>query len=610
MQDRVRIARRAVAAAAAILLVGVVQGFGANPAAADAAADVAVASVTAGIGSGTAVQQISVPGGSALAGQTDALVIMPDPGVAANGFGASVDAGSEAGASCSADSGDAGFTCAAPDGGWIGGGYLDFDFDAGNGSAVVPACGAACAFTTAVYEDSAGGNPATGTVTAAAETGLGLTVSATTGGSLTMTVTNSGPTETADLSARITGQGGYTITSASSQCGGGSGQGYVCDAGNTSGAQDTSHTWTVQFSGSTGPITVTIAASAAVYPGGTQEMLNGSAHTPVTWTPIAAVAPTPTGSGPAGQPSAPGVTSPVTVKVSVTASATPKTTTKPSAPVKPKPKSSVSATATAKASGTAGLPLAGAAGSTTAPGGVVAAQGDSAQATGAGGSGSNEFAVILIGVAVLVLAALGVWFWRGRLRRGSGEPKPPVTPMMEASAGATDATDGGWQGPAAGAVSAAEPLAQVGPRQPLPTRKRSAPAGSAAAEGAAEALEPAVAPVSNFEPRNVRQAVPTQAGEVAAETVAAETVAAQTVAETRAVPPTTNAAPEQEQEQGPEQGPEPEPRADPGNSESSEDRGNGESTEAAKPGYEFDPMNDTGPIRLDEFFKRPPQSGQ
>ena len=97
MHDHVRTARKAAGSAAAILVMGLIQLAGAPPAAAAASADVTVAPVSTAIGSGTVSQQIQIPSDSALAGQSTPLVIMPDSGIAANGFTAGVDAGNESG---------------------------------------------------------------------------------------------------------------------------------------------------------------------------------------------------------------------------------------------------------------------------------------------------------------------------------------------------------------------------------------------------------------------------------------------------------------------------------------------------------------------------------
>lgn len=260
MRMRGRISRIA-ALGAAVLAVAAAGLLGAGPASADA--DIAVASITVGIGA-SGIQPIAIPAGSALIGQDTALIVLPDPRLAGTGFTARVGAGSTRG-DCAADAGDGGYTCAAPGGGWVAG-DLDLDFTAGGAAARVPDCGASCSFTTLVYEGSADGSPvAAGTVTAAAEAKLSIVVSGAAGGRLSVVVGNAGPTETADLTVSLTGLGGYTVSSEDSDCGP-HGAVYVCDAGDDTGAVDTTDSWSMTLTGSTGQIRMQASVHATVFP--------------------------------------------------------------------------------------------------------------------------------------------------------------------------------------------------------------------------------------------------------------------------------------------------------------------------------------------------------
>lgn len=425
MRVHSRIPRISAAVAVGLLVFGTVQVLGASSAFADG--DVSVAAFSVGVGaSGT--QQISIPDGSGLIGQSTPVVVVPDSALAGTGFSATVDAG-DTGGSCSADSGDSGYTCQSPATGWSAG-SLSLDFNAGGSSTPVPDCGASCTFTTSVYENAVGGTPvATGTVTSTAEAGLLLELTGFAGGGLTIKVTNSGPTETADMAVSLTGLGGYTVTSSDSRCGA-AGSAFVCDAGDTSGAQATSVSWSVTLAGGSGPITLAASAYASVYPGGVVDTLSGSATAQLPWTPVTAPSPPAGGgaTGPAGKPTQTAAGPPV---VKVTATGEPKAAPggdkQPAVLVTAKAVkvASASAVATASASGTetgTAAPTVGAqVGALAGPSSPAVAGDTSTGGSGSSGSGTLVLVVIcVVALAVLALVAWRLWLAAAR-RRAEGE---------------------------------------------------------------------------------------------------------------------------------------------------------------------------------------------
>lgn len=619
MHDHVRISRKAAGSAAAILLMGLIQLAGAPPAAAAAAADVTVAPVSTAIGSGTVVQQIQIPAASALAGQSTPLVIMPDNGISANGFTVGgMDAGSESGATCTQDSGDAGFTCAAPPSGWTAGGYLDLDFGAGGNSTAAPSCGASCTFTTSVYENDTTDTPATGTVTVEAEATLTLSLSGVTGGALTMTVSNAGPTDTTDLSVDITGQGGYSISSTSAQCGK-VGSGFVCDAGDTSGAVNTSDSWTVQFSGSTGPIGITATAYATVYPGGTADTLNGDAPAQLSWTPIATPPPVATATtGPAAGPT-PSPT--VTVKATATAKTTAKGsggTVAPGVAKAAKPGGPTPSTAPSAApSDTAAAVTTSAPSASPQPG--VEAGGQSA-AKASGGGGVSPILLVLLGILLLAIAALGTWFARrapSRKRRAgepAGDPSPVTTSSESAPVAAVPAarsrefagTPVARTASGASAASAAAVVSLV-PGTSGTSGSSSAPTGPSTSSALSTTRSARLPEPESPLPVRTRVSAP----ESSSWFPAAESAPAP-VPVTVPVPapaPKAEAAPEPQPkpEPIPEQNQDPEPKPDLAAEPTAEAGQSHADTTEEPEDRPFDPMNDTGPIQLDDFFTRRPK---
>jgi hypothetical protein len=534
MRVGARIQRTAAAVTASVLFFGVAQVVGAAPAFADG--DLSVASVTVGIGSSVS-QQVTILDGSGLIGQDTPIVVMPDPGIAGTGFTVNADAGNTGG-TCAQDSGDDGFTCDAPAAGWSAG-YLDLDFDAGDSTTAVPACGANCTFTTSVYETSSQNPPnATGTITAQAEADLSLMLTAVSGGALTVSVNNTGPTETADLSVDITGADGYSVSSGDPDCSAVGGA-YVCDAGDTTGAVDDSNTWTLQFSGSTGPIAIDATAFATVYPDGTASTLSGSASTPpLSWTPITAVV-APTSSSTSSTVALPSTNAPspgVTVTASATAKATAQQGGKTVAPgVVGKAKRSVSASASASvsakasASKSAGGPTAHAAQATGAAGvgpSPITVLSEAPVASDSSGSQPNTLVLILICALMLVLLAFAVWralvFARRRrdaeaadAPRGAARqpqpstsapvpvPAPVLVPVVEELSGAESAPveDGGAQRPSVSMPSAEQMAALVAHLSRVAAQRTAEPEPSADVPPAAGSeLESAGQPESEPQP--------------------------------------------------------------------------------------------------------------
>lgn len=450
-----RIPRFCAALAAGLVVFGTVQVLDASPALADG--DVSVASISLGIGT-SATEQISIPDDSGLIGQSTALVVLPDPALAGTGFGASVDAG-DTGGSCSADSGDSGYTCQAPGAGWSAG-TLDLDFDAGNSSTPVPSCGASCSFTTSVYEGDTSGAPvAAGTVTTEAEAGLKLVLTAA-GGALNVSVTNSGPTQTADLSVSLSGLNGYSL-SGDPACTA-SGSGYVCDGGDTTGAVETSESWSLTLSGSTGPISLAASAYASVYPGGAVDTLSGAASTELDWTPIPTPPPPANPTGPAAGPTQTTPSSVPTVQASASAKAKAAPGGDKALPVLASAKTAKAASASASASVSAGeaseQATAGAAAVPVAAASASAAAAAAAGSSSGGGGGGGTLIIILICVVALILLALVAWRLRAvaARRRQAADPQDPAADAVVLTANGLPARPSGAR---AGGPQAASPAA-------------------------------------------------------------------------------------------------------------------------------------------------------